>query len=468
MTIVDFSFLNRSIRFTADNDRENYSIRGGKGNDTFIGAGGNDTIIGGAGNDSLWGGSGSDVFIYANDDGNDTITDYDEDDIIQITSGTINKISTTSSGNVIFRVNNRKITLKRAADKIITYEDADGLKNFYPIDFNAKRTSATLLSAYGKDEFDLADFDGLKNLDASAVTRGLEIFGNKLANKIIGGTGNDTLTGGKGSDVFIYKSSGGKDVITDYEEKDLFRIASGKIKSISTTKAGSVVFKVGSGKITLKNAADKIITYEDADGVKNFYPVALNASGTAATLNSHFSDQSFTAGSSLVSIDASKIARDLTITGNSKANKIFGGAGYDIICGESGKDKLYGGDGDDEIFGGSGNDKLFGGAGNDTLWGDKGNDTLTGGDGEDVFIYQAGDGKDTISDYEPGLDQIVVLGTDSRTRVESPIIDAAGNVTFAVGSGQIVVAGAADKYVEILDGSGNRIMSLPIPNPRRF
>ncbi len=468
MTIVDFSFLNRSIRFTADDDRENYSIRGGKGNDTFIGAGGNDTIIGGAGNDSLWGGSGSDVFIYANDDGNDTITDYDEDDIIQITSGTINKISTTSSGNVIFRVNNRKITLKDAADKIITYEDVDGVKNFYPIDFNAKRTAATLLSAYGKDEFDLADFDGLKNLDASAVTRGLEIFGNKLANKIIGGTGNDTLTGGKGSDVFIYKSSGGKDVITDYEEKDLLRIASGKIKSISTTKAGSVVFKVGSGKITLKNAADKIITYEDADGVKNFYPVALNAAGTAATLNSHFSNQSFTANGSLVSIDASKIARDLTIIGNAKANKIFGGAGDDIIYGEEGKDTVRGGDGDDEIFGGSGNDKLFGGEGSDSLWGDKGSDTLTGGADEDYFIYRAGDGKDTILDYEQGLDQIVVLGTDSRTRVESPIIDAAGNATLKIGSGQIVVAGAADKYVEVVDGSGNIINLFPVRREPRF
>ncbi|MBR3498299.1 MAG: hypothetical protein IKO05_04825 [Selenomonadaceae bacterium] len=468
MTIVDFSFLNRSIRFIADDDRENYSIRGGLGNDTLSGADGNDTIQGGAGNDTLTGGDGSDVFIYESGDGNDTITDYDEDDIIRITSGTVKNISTTKAGNVVFKVGSGKITLKNAADKIITYEDADGVKNFYPIDFNAKRTSATLLSAYGKNEFDLADFDGLKNLDASAVTRGLEIFGNKLANKIIGGTSNDTLTGGKGSDVFIYKSSGGKDVITDYEEKDLLRIASGKIKSISTTKAGSVVFKVGSGKITLKNAANKIITYEDADGVKNFYPVALNAAGTAATLNSHFSNQSFTANGSLVSIDASKIARDLTIIGNAKANKIFGGAGDDIIYGEEGKDTVRGGDGDDEIFGGSGNDKLFGGEGSDSLWGDKGSDTLTGGADEDYFIYRAGDGKDTILDYEQGLDQIVVLGTDSRTRVESPIIDAAGNATLKIGSGQIVVAGAADKYVEVVDGSGNIINLFPVRREPRF
>ena len=120
------------------------------------------------------------------------------------------------------------------------------------------------------------------------------------------------------------------------------------------------------------------------------------------------------------------------------------------------------------IKGGTGNDTLGGNAGSDTIQGGKGADIITGGAGADVFVYQSGDGKDIITDYEQGLDQIVVLGTDSRTKVESPIVDAAGDVTFAVGSGQIVVAGASDKYVEILDGSGNRIMSLPIPNPRRF
>lgn len=115
---------------------------------------------------------------------------YDEDDTIKITSGTVSKISTTSAGSVVFKVGSGKITVKNAADKIVTYIDADGMKNFYPIDFNAKGTAATLLSAYGKDEFDFEDFDGLKNLDASKVTRAPEIEGNALANKILGGRGN--------------------------------------------------------------------------------------------------------------------------------------------------------------------------------------------------------------------------------------------------------------------------------------
>ena len=43
---------------------------------------------------------------------------------------------------------------------------------------------------------------------------------------------------------------------------------------------------------------------------------------------------------------------------------------------------------------------LVGKAGNDTLRGGGGRDTLTGGSGFDTYIYQAGDGSDTIDDSD--------------------------------------------------------------------
>lgn len=58
--------------------------------------------------------------------------------------------------------------------------------------------------------------------------------------------------------------------------------------------------------------------------------------------------------------------------------------------------------GDDVLDGGAGNDMLFGGGGNDTLAGGTGDDTLTGDSGNDTFIYTAGDGNDTISDFNSG------------------------------------------------------------------
>ncbi|MEH2046041.1 MAG: calcium-binding protein [Nostoc sp.] len=51
------------------------------------------------------------------------------------------------------------------------------------------------------------------------------------------------------------------------------------------------------------------------------------------------------------------------------------------------------------IIGTSGYDLLQGGTGNDTLIGGTGNDSLTGGGGKDKFVYNLGDGTDTITDF---------------------------------------------------------------------
>jgi len=67
-------------------DSGNDNISGGAGNDVLLGDAGNDIIdggsgddhiMGGAGNDTLTGGSGADVFLFAGNTGNDTITDFD-------------------------------------------------------------------------------------------------------------------------------------------------------------------------------------------------------------------------------------------------------------------------------------------------------------------------------------------------------------------------------------------------------
>jgi Ca2+-binding RTX toxin-like protein len=100
---------------------------------------------------------------------------------------------------------------------------------------------------------------------------------------------------------------------------------------------------------------------------------------------------------------------------------LYGNHGLDILGGEAGNDKLYGGKGSDQIDGGSGPDKLVGGRGNDILTGDtgddilkgnRGNDTLTGGTGRDTFTFKMADneGKDTITDWDDGVDMIRLVG----------------------------------------------------------
>ena len=49
---------------------------------------------------------------------------------------------------------------------------------------------------------------------------------------------------------------------------------------------------------------------------------------------------------------------------------------------------------------GIGDDKLFGAKGDDTIGGGVGKDVMTGGPGHDTFVFQVGDGKDKITDFD--------------------------------------------------------------------
>ena len=120
-----------------------------------------------------------------------------------------------------------------------------------------------------------------------------------------------------------------------------------------------------------------------------------------------------------------------TIAGGLGDDVILGGDGEDVLRGDlnsrssqgneaGGDDIIFGGDGNDRIGGKSGNDILSGDAGDDQIWGDDGddilmgvtgNDILTGdngssGSGSDTFVFGNGDGTDTITDFEVGIDFI--------------------------------------------------------------
>lgn len=89
--------------------------------------------------------------------------------------------------------------------------------------------------------------------------------------------------------------------------------------------------------------------------------------------------------------------------GNAGGNDLIrGGAGNDRIGGKGGNDRLFGDAGDDQIWGDDGDDLLRGGLGNDTLTGDD----FSGGQGADTFVLAAGEGMDTIVDFEMGVDFI--------------------------------------------------------------
>ncbi len=104
-------------------------------------------------------------------------------------------------------------------------------------------------------------------------------------------------------------------------------------------------------------------------------------------------------------------------------DKLLGGGGTDILVGDDGEDTLSGDAGADVLEGGKHDDILLGGEGDDILIGGLHNDTMAGGDGNDTYVYELGDGDDSIIDIPltaaPSVDTLVFgLGiTKENTKV---------------------------------------------------
>jgi Ca2+-binding RTX toxin-like protein len=124
---------------------------------------------------------------------------------------------------------------------------------------------------------------------------------------------------------------------------------------------------------------------------------------------------------SFSSVDASGTATSWTVIG--------GGPGQDSLAGLGPATHL----------GTPENDTIAGGPGEDTIAGGLGDDTLSGGGGADTFRYTAGDGNDTITDFQRGADRLVLLGVTGVSLVSNGGV---ATVTLADGS-QITLQSAA-------------------------
>ena len=474
---VKASSLKSGIKILG-NDKAN-SILGGAGDDSLNGGKGNDTLNGGKGDDTLVGGAGKDVFIFTA--GSDLIKDYSAGDKISI-GGMISDV-TLDGTNVVFTVGKNILTVKDAADMTLTIINSKGKE------LETLISGANSLTLDDKSKATVTIDSDIEFVDASSRTKNIKIAGNALDNTIsggskndsikggggndslvgnagkdtlnggtgndilLGGAGNDSLNGGDGADIFVYALGDGNDTIQSYAAEDRISLTSGTAEV--TTEGNDIIFTIGTGKkqgtITILNGNGKTVTYYE-DGIECVYPkstggVEFNEKGTAVTLTAEYEEDSFNINdydyykNKIVTIKASAVQHSLELVGNKNANKIFGT------------------NEDDYIDGKAGSDTISGGSGNDSLWGGAGSDTLFGGDGKDTFIYYDGEGSDVIEDFDASLDKIRVLSGD----VGTPTVDSSGDVTFAVGDGEIIVKGGANKYIPVYDKGKNILMKY---NPR--
>lgn len=215
---------------------------------------------------------------------------------------------------------------------------------------------------------------------------GPNIFiGGKGNDTLIGGTGSNRFYGGVGDDTYVFNLGDGAGTITDTAlvgEGNRILFGAGitrEMLSLSQNQ-NTLTVTVGSGG--------------DAIHLTNFN--SDNVSGSLVVETLAFADNSEV---SLVSL----LLPPITITGTDDPDVIIGTAGNDGIDAKDGNDLVYGNSGHDFLLGGGGNDALYGEAGNDWVRGGQGNDILTGDAGDDWL--EGEDGADSLDGGE-GTDML--------------------------------------------------------------
>ena len=344
----------------ASADNAGIDVETNAGDDTVIGGGGNDQISTGADEDTIDGGLGD-----------DTISAGDGDDLIRLTGDFGDDSITGGEGG---ETNGDTLDGGALTEDINVLFDGDESGNFTGQTTGSDATFAeieTINTGSGDDM-----------VDASADSVGVTISTNAGDDTVLGGLGDDSISGGDGDDELQINDQFGNDTIVGGEggETNGDTLAGGDL-----TEDVTVTFNNDGESGTVTNPDGDSTTFEEIEAVET-------GSG----------DDTIDASGSPVGVVVDSGAGDDTITGGAGDDTFAAGAGDDTIAGGAGADSIDGGEDDDSLLGGAGADTIVGGDGADTIDGGEDDDFLTGGDDDDLFVYFAGQGDDTISDFNFG------------------------------------------------------------------
>ncbi|MBQ6516355.1 hypothetical protein IJI31_04160 [bacterium] len=216
--------------------------------------------------------------------------------------------------------------------------------------------------------------------NASAATAGVTMDGKAGNDSLVGSnhadtikagtTGNVTISGGKGNDVltagtevssqttFLFKAGDGQDIINQGKGDDTINLQNISLTNVTFTQ----------------DKKDLVIAYTENDKI---------------TIKNYFTD------TNKKTVNAANSVRNINFEeGTFLLEKFVVGAQED----EDGKQSGYveGTDAAETIEGASTKDIIYAKGGDDVITGGKGNDFLNGGAGNNKFIFNAGDGQDTI------------------------------------------------------------------------
>lgn len=167
-------------------------VIGGDGNDNIEGDDGNDTLVGGAGADTLRGGDGNDLLRGGDGDdklvgwgGNDTLDGGGGRDFFSVTDD--HDQTTVIGGEGYDFIGFYNWATTQGVDVTFT-DDFAGTADFVGSSGHVDFSEIEYVEATEYDD----------TIDGSATTEGFEAIGREGADIIIGGSGDDTLSGGRG------------------------------------------------------------------------------------------------------------------------------------------------------------------------------------------------------------------------------------------------------------------------------
>jgi Ca2+-binding RTX toxin-like protein len=225
---------------------------------------------------------------------------------------------------------------------------------------------------------------------------------------LFGGTGNDALSGGSGADQLFGQD--GNDILNGKGGNDFLFGGAGNDTLTGGTGDDQVFGEVGDDRM-IWNPGDGTDLFEGGDGTDT---AEVNGGNGAETFT-------IVANGTRVRFDRLSPAPFSLDIGTTENLVLNANGGDDIITAGNGLAPLIqltidGGAGNDSITGGDGNDVLLGGDGDDLIVGGRGNDVALLGAGNDVFVWNPGDGSDTV-EGQAGFDRLDFAGANINENI---------------------------------------------------
>ena len=416
-------------------------LYGDEGDDTMSGGEGDDLLVGGRGNDIINGFRGDDTYVFNLGDGRDIIHDNYGFDILKFGEGiapediSIKRVEKNSDYNLELSIKNSEdsVTVSNyfgsfsyfsgavnsrggAIDQVVF---ADGtvwtVDIIHEMMHNITGTDKDDTIRFYDD--DSVEYHGLAGSDVLVGGRGDDklygdegddtMSGGEGDDLLVGGKGNDELNGYRGDDTYIFNKGDGSDMISECGGTDTIKFGEGITPDDVDVKR---VYKSGSDygyalELSLKGTSDKI-------SVKNYFGYYSYSGFHKPSPESLIEKVVFADGTVWSQDTISSKVHNITGTEDGETIQAFDDDAV-TYYGLGGNDNLYGSKSNDKLYGGAGNDRISGNEGDDLIVGGTGDDYLDGYYGNDAYVFNKGDGSDTVYDAN-GNDDKIILGYNSQ------------------------------------------------------